>query len=105
MIYVASPYSHPDAVVRNIRYERVLYYCAELMKKGEVAFSPIVYGHQFALLGQAQTDHIWWKKFNEYMLRSSKEMHVFMLAGWKESAGVNHEIDYADKLNLEVKFV
>jgi len=105
MIYLASPYSHPDAVVRNLRYERVLFHCAEQMRAGKVIFSPIVYGHQFALLGLAQTDHVWWKEFNERMMAGSEALHVLMLEGWHESNGVSHEINFAHEIGLEVKFV
>jgi len=105
MIYVASPYSHPDAAVRHVRYERTLYYCAEQMRKGLVVFSPIVYGHQFALLGLSQTDHVWWQDFNERMLLSAESIHIFMIAGWKESEGIAHEIDFAQRHGIEVKYV
>lgn len=47
MIYVASPYSHPDKKIQEERYVLVSKACAELVSKGYIAFSPITYGGKF----------------------------------------------------------
>ena len=45
LIFVSSPYSHPDDNVREENYQKVSKYTAELINNGVVAFSPILYGH------------------------------------------------------------
>lgn len=105
MIYIASPYSHPNPEVRHQRYKAVHNYAAWLMQQGNVCFSPIVYGHEFARIGKAQTDHLWWKEFNEHMLRNSKLMHVLQLPLWGSSKGIQHEIDFAESQGIPFFYV
>lgn len=96
MIYVASPYSHPLEDVREYRYKAVLNYALRLAEHGILAFSPVVYGHQFAVRNRPDLigyEH--WSYFNEYMMRHSKEIRVLKIEGWQYSRGITHEINYA----------
>lgn len=103
MLYIASPYSHPEAAVRNARYLAAFKYTTQCLHQGLIAFSPIVYGHQFALLENMPTDHIWWLEFNEHMLAASTEIHLLKLDGWQMSRGVAHELNFADRHGIPVK--
>jgi len=105
MIYIACPYTHPEFHMREKRYEEVTAYTAWLMQQKLDAFSPISYGHQFALRGDAQTDHEWWMTFNEQLLMASREMHILMLDGWDTSAGVAHEIEFANRYHIPIHYI
>ncbi|MCP4786572.1 MAG: DUF1937 family protein [Fuerstiella sp.] len=48
MIYLASPYSHSDANIREKRFRDVCRTAARLMRNGDVVFSPIAHGHPIA---------------------------------------------------------
>jgi hypothetical protein len=102
MIYLASPYTHTDPEVMRQRYELAFQFCASEMQKGVSVLSPIVYGHQFALRGQAQTDFLSWQKFNDSLLLRSAAVHVLMLNGWRDSLGIHHELEYAERLGLPI---
>lgn len=102
VIYVASPYSHPDAKVREYRYERVRAFTASLLRRNLTPFSPIVYCHELAKDFSLPTDAESWKRFNDQMLSLSVAMVVLCLEGWQESLGVTHEIEEADRLNLSI---
>lgn len=102
MIYVASPYSHPNPDIRSGRYNRVLEYCGARMMLGEILFSPIVYGHPFAKAGFAEIDHAAWIAFNNHMLINSTELRVLRFCGWRESFGVRAEIDFAKQNNIPI---
>lgn len=104
MIYLATPYSHPNEEVRALRFLQAYHYCCKAMQKGEVIFSPIVYGHRFADLGDAQTDHVWWQDFNESILIAVRELRVLKLEGWDQSLGIQHELDFADRNGIEVTY-
>lgn len=104
MIYLASPYSHPYERIRRERYRIVLRHTALLMQKGLVVFSPIVYGHQFAEQGLAGTCHKSWLDFNEHMLLASSELRVLQMNGWRASAGIEHEIKFAEENGIEVTY-
>jgi hypothetical protein len=51
MIYLASPYSHPDPAVRQERYEAVCQAAAELISRGHIVFSPVAHSHTIATYG------------------------------------------------------
>lgn len=102
MIYIANPYSHPEAAVRQERYLRVLNYCGRRMMMGETVFSPIVYGHPFALLGLAGIAHTDWISFNERMMLASSELRVLYMPGWQQSKGIKHEVDFANRHGIPV---
>lgn len=105
MIYIASPYSTADAIIRGYRYLAAFAYVAKLMDRGEICFSPIVYGHQFFVAGHAEQDFRFWRPFNDVMLRSASVVHVLMLEGWDNSSGIMHELEVSQSLNLPVHFV
>lgn len=105
MIYIASPYSHPDAEVREARYRDVLNYTSTELQKGLVAFSPIVYGHPFAVdLGHA-FDHRAWLLFNESLMLRASSIQVLCLPGWLKSKGVSSEIAFAERLRIPVSYI
>lgn len=44
MIYLASPYTHANAAIRQQRFDAVCRVAAELMRRSEIFFSPIAPG-------------------------------------------------------------
>lgn len=104
MIYVASPYSHENSLVRTARFEAVRSYCAARMSLGEIVFSPIVYGHQFAAIYDHPTDAKFWEDFNHSILIACTECRVLKLDGWDKSVGVEIEIAYAGSHGIRVTY-
>ena len=102
LIYVASPYSHPLHIVRDQRYKKVMYYCAELIDQGHVPFSPIVYAHPMSNQYNIPTDAAHWEKFNLVLLRKSDVLHIYRMDGWEESKGVTWELKTAKELGIPV---
>jgi hypothetical protein len=104
MIYLASPYSHPDAAVRQQRYEAVATFVAERFG-GRVIFSPIVYSHNMAVAYDLPLDAAAWQRFNNAMQYAAKETWVLMLPGWEQSRGVQYEIEFAKQFDHEITYV
>ena len=100
MIYLASPYSHPDPLVRQVRFEKIVSYAIFCMEKGEVVFSPIAYGHQF--ISRIGTCHETWLHFNETVLLTCEEIRIVKLPGWESSLGIKTEIAYAERHMLQL---
>jgi len=100
--YIASPYSHQSVVVRQQRFEQARRFTDWAMRQGHVAFSPIVYAHQFAVEYNHGTDFRYWLDFNEHMLLVSDALWLLKLDGWEESRGVAHEIAFAEKNGIRV---
>ncbi len=59
MIYLASPYSHPDPAVREQRFRAACRAAAELIRAGHVVISPVVHGHPMAALGCRPNGRFW----------------------------------------------
>jgi hypothetical protein len=87
LIYLASPYSHPDPLVREARFDAACRATVDLIRAGHVVFSPIVHGHPLARFG-LPTDWSFWQRFDEEHLRRCCEVLVLQADGWRESEGV-----------------
>jgi len=87
MIYLATPYSSDDPAVMRHRYNVVTKVAAELMKRGEMVFSPITHSHPIAQHLNKETAVDWkaWERFDTKLLKCCSELCVLMLPGWKES--------------------
>lgn len=105
MIYIASPYTHPEPAVRNARYVAAQAYTHELLTQAIPCFSPIVYGHQFHLGYGAPQEMDYWQKINEHMLKHSTAVHMLLLPGWEDSAGCRYELALASHLHLDILYV
>lgn len=105
MIYLASPYSSPDPDLQEARYEIARRIVAGLLHQGKFVFSPIVYGHEMAKEHNLPTDAEWWKAFNEDFMRQCTHIYVLRIPKWNTSLGVQHEMDYADRIGIPVAFI
>lgn len=103
MIYLASPYSDPDAQVREARFRAACRKTAEMTRDGRIVYSPIVHSHPLSLLG-LPGDWPFWAAHNQRMLRSSSALAVLQLPGWEESRGIHAEVEIAQALHLPVRY-
>lgn len=104
MIYLASPYSHPEVVVRERRFREACQAVVTLLASGLTVFSPIVHGHPLVDHG-LPTDWPFWERFDRDHLVRCDEVVVLMLDGWRESIGVAAEIRIAGELGKPVWYL
>lgn len=104
MIYLASPYSHPEVTIREQRFRDACRAAAQLLASGLTVFSPIVHGHPLVDHG-LPTDWSFWKRFDRDHLVRCDEVVVLMLDGWQESVGVAAEIQIAGELGKPVRYL
>jgi hypothetical protein len=105
LIYLSSPHSHPDPMVREIRYQQVMKATAQLIRDGRLVYSPIVHTHEMGKVYAfpkvfdfyAQLDYAWIERVNE--------VWVLMIEGWDESDGVRAEIQRASKIGKVIQMV
>jgi len=103
VIYLASPYSHPDPAIREARFDAACRATAEHLRAGRVVFSPIAYGHPLTAHG-LRGDWSFWERFDRNVISRCDSVLVLMLDGWQESVGVRAEIDIAIDLGKPVAF-
>ncbi len=104
MIYLASPYSHEDPIVCEQRYEAACRATAGLLRRGHPVFSPVVHSHPLVRYG-LPGDWDFWERCDRALLRCCREMIVLMLDGWRESRGVQAEIDLAIEMELPIRYL
>jgi nucleoside 2-deoxyribosyltransferase len=104
MIYLASPYTHPDPVVRVRRFRATCHTAALLIRTGHVVFAPIAHSHPMTEFG-LPADWEFWERYDIEFLRRSSELVVLKLDGWRESRGVQAEIDLALEMDLPIRYL
>ena len=104
MIYLASPYSHADAAIREERFHAACVAAAQLMRAGNVVYSPIVHSHPIALHG-LPTDWRFWERHDREQLVRCDEVVVLTIDGWRESEGVQAEIRIAAEHGKPVRYL
>src|SRR5689334_12715342 len=96
MIYLASPYSHPDPAVREERFRAACRATAALIRSGRAVYSPVVFGHP--LTGyDVPTGWEFWATFDREHLLRCDHVIVLTLEGWRESEGVRVEMRVAEE--------
>ena len=106
LIYLASPYSHPDPAMREKRFKAACMATAELMLDGHVAYSPIAHSHPVALHGGIDPTHNFdWLGQDLPILAKFDDVHVLCIPGAAESKGVKVEIQEAKRLGKRIEFM
>ena len=105
MIYIASPYTHPQPAVVEYRVAEVMRFCAWLFAEhGLNPYSPIAHWHGICTAHILPSDAATWANCNRSTLRRCDAMHVLQLPGWQESAGVAMELEWARVIGLPVTY-
>lgn len=103
MIYLASPYSHDEPLVRTRRFLWTREFVWQQLQLGQPLFSPIVYCHQFARDFGAGIDADTWAHLNLPAMERASALWVLELPGWEESRGVAFELSYANRIGLQIE--
>jgi nucleoside 2-deoxyribosyltransferase len=104
MIYLVSPYSHPDPAVREQRFRAACQAAAALMRAAHLVFSPVAHSHPIAMCG-LPTDWGFWQRQDLRLLAQCDAVVVLQLDGWVESRGVRAELEVARALGKPIWFL
>ena len=104
MIYLASPYSHPDSLVRQARFDAACRAAAGLITAGHAVIAPIVQGHSLVRFG-VPGDWSFWAPLARQYLRHCNNLVVLTVEGWRESEGVQAEMALAAALGKRVDYL
>ena len=95
MIYLASPYTHSDPAIMELRYKWALEAVVRLMRKRISVYSPIVHNHFVAQAGEFPKGFDFWERFDLEMVSLADELWVLQIEGWEKSHGVQAELKHA----------
>lgn len=102
MIYLASPYSHPDPFIREQRYLAVMKVLGDMLANRQWAYSPIVHCHELKKVRDLPPGHEFWLEYDFHILNRCGVLVVVPLEGWMESKGVAAEIAEANRAQIPV---
>lgn len=105
MIYLATPYTHADKEIMQLRYEVAREVAANMMRAGLPVYSPIVHGHDIASHHELPTDWEFWRSHCLAMLSKADQMMVVTIPGWETSTGVHAERAYCRANGIGVSFI
>lgn len=104
-IYVASPYTHPDPMIRGRRCSLVVNFAAHLIKHGLVVYVPVphyeaIYGVLDSWNCRPTEDEI--DEMNRsFLVNWATHLVVYAIDGWTTSRGVWVEMELAKQLGIE----
>lgn len=105
LVYLASPYTHPDRKVRQERADGAAEAFAHLMREGILVYSPIASTHHVAEKHALPGDWAFWKTHCHRMIDACDSVMVLTLPGHDASVGVREEIRYARETGKTVAFL
>lgn len=105
LVYLASPYSHPDPKIVEARFRAVCKEAARLMRQGVFLYSPIAHTHPLAVYGMLPGSWDFWERYDQMMMDRCDELWILCLDGWQRSTGVTAETDWAYKAGKYIKYV
>src|SRR5262249_28129706 len=100
VIYLATPYSHPDPAVMEARFEQACKIAGELLVSGQVVFSPIAHTHPIAVRCELPRGWDFWERYDREMVAAASKIVVVMMPGWEKSKGIAGEIAIARELRI-----
>jgi hypothetical protein len=98
LLYLATPYTHPDPQIMRQRFELACIIAGELMKKGHYVFSPIAHSHPIALHSTLGGAWAQWQDFCTLMVNRCDQLGIVTLSGWSKSVGIAEEAAIAAHL-------
>ena len=109
LIYLASPYTHPDKDIEEERFDVVNRVTAKLICKGLFVFSPISYSHSILTTNNnilnIPSGWEFWSRFDKLIIEKCGELWVLVIPGWVTSKGIAAEVKFARSLDIPVKYL
>lgn len=103
-IYLASPYTHEDPKIMELRYEAAAEKAGELMGEGHIVYSPITHCHPIAVKCGLPRDFAYWKRHAKSFILWADELWILRIPGWSISIGIGQEILIAQKLDRQRRY-
>ena len=107
IIYLCTPYSHPDDAVREKRFDISCEVAAWVMGQGHTVFCPIAHSHPIAdyLAPELLLDHEFWMRQDLPLLAKADEVWVYPSDAADVSRGVAREVAEAERLGIPVRLL
>lgn len=104
-IFLACPYSHPDAQIVELRFVACNRVAAQIVESGHAVFSQVTMSHPInQVLQHTEKANIgkMWAPVDAIFLDVMEELIILDLEGWDKSAGIQREIEFYQGRNQRV---
>jgi hypothetical protein len=101
MIYLAIPYTGNEEYA--FRLSTII--AAELSLRGEVVYSPITHSHPMTQFRNMPGDWDFWGEIDRQYISRAYRVYVIQAEGWKQSIGVQAEIEIALRYHVPVEYL
>lgn len=106
LLYLATPYSKYMGGDIEAAFVAACKIAADLLVAGHRVYSPIAHTHPLAVhSGLDPLDHSIWLPFDEAMMDAADTLLVAQMPGWRDSFGINHEIEYFKKTGKRIEYL
>lgn len=105
IIYIATPYSHPDPNVVKERMNVFARVAGTLALRGYTVVSPCYNHFILDYMPGLATDWHTWRMYSEELLSKSHRIVVLCQDRWEESIGVRAEIGYANQCKIPIIYM
>jgi len=105
LIYLSSPYNHPDPEVKEQRRKAACSAAGYLIDRGIPVHSPIAHNAAILEVTGGKTGWDIWKRQDLAMLKASTEMVILCLPGWEASEGIRGEFHAAMEMGKPVSYM
>jgi hypothetical protein len=102
LIYLAAPYSDDNEKIIEMRVASINRIAAHLFIEGHFVISPVSQLHPITVAHKLPANWQFWKDYLCNILQRCDKLYVLTLDGWKESTGVQAEIEHAMNAGIEV---
>lgn len=105
-IYLASPYTSEDILVREVRFLEVVRAAAYVINKLRInAFAAIAFSHSLAVRYTMPCEWEFWADYDQAMISHAVELWVVAIPGFTNSMGVQTELKIAHRLGKQVRWL
>lgn len=102
LIYLATPYSHPERTKRAKRFMTACELSAALFTSGWMVFSPIAHTHPISEIGGLPGHYEFWQIYDRLMIQRCDILLVVDMPGSSDSKGILAETKIAQELKKPI---
>lgn len=102
MIYLATPYSHPDPEVQEIRFKKAMHIVYWHLRQGIYLYSPILAHHPIQKEYNLPGGYAFWEQSDTAFISSSSAVWFADMPGWLTSKGMEEEYKVAKELSKDI---
>jgi hypothetical protein len=105
LIYLASPYTHPNKNIEDRRAKAITIIAGKLICNGHHIFCPVAHCHKMNRYCNLGGKFEYWREFDEKMISVCNELWIATLQDWDKSVGIKAEVEMTTARSMPLRYV